>query len=280
MLLPALAVVALVCCCGEEATAQTTPAPSDALAAEAAEPARLETSVWWGPTSVADREERHTGDPGLRFVEVAVWATPRARVWAQFDNGLSFDNIGLRRDGRVVAAYYGGGFVGYGRHVTRVEVGFRALPEDVGQRLLRGEQVLMVRPGYALKAGGWLGLRTDGRTESVGHLGVGLPAGGRLRVEPTFFWGSSGLKTEREWRMLLAADYRLARQWHLAGGVAGGGARVRQDPRPRTIGDAYGSIARALRGVHRLSLAARAESVGDTTVMSVALGLTVGLLPR
>ncbi len=85
-------------------------------------PALAELSVWGGDTSGG-------GDAGLRLIEIASWVTPKTRIWAKYDDGLSLDNPVLARTGQDATTYYIGAQQQFGENVIGVaEFGYRDLP--------------------------------------------------------------------------------------------------------------------------------------------------------
>jgi tetratricopeptide (TPR) repeat protein len=244
---------------------------------------KVELTTWAGSTWFDD-DERLGADPnlGFRLVEVAIWPTTRARLWFQYDNGLSLDNVVLSAGNRTVPAGYIGGFMNYERiHTTRLELGWRSLPGSVGEILVRSEHVIALPDRYAIKAGLWLGMRDDDRSEWVAHSGLTIPIGGRFNLDPTFFYADHGMPNEHEWRLLLAGEYRFAGGARLAGGWAVGQATTGYIDDYRGISDRYLKLSLP---VGRASLAHalfRTEYVGDTDATTIlSIGLTVGLSER
>ena len=163
---------------------------------------------------------------GVRFAELAVSPVERLRFWAQYDDTLSLDDPGLARRRARVPAVYAGGLVGWGgRTATRLELGYRRLPGRIAQGLVRGEQIIGLGGGSALRLGGWVGPREDERIETIANAGFSLALGPHLLVEPAVLWGRSGLAGENEVRGLLAAVVSSRRGGrpllprHRAGGV-------------------------------------------------------------
>lgn len=187
----------------------------------------IEANVWGGYTTFADAAgapaSTRAGEGGLRSAEVALWPTTALRVFARYDNTLSLDNLALIRAGRRLPLYRGGAQLDWaGRFTTVAHVPHRTLPGGIDQTMYGGEQVLFIPGGTALKAGGWVGPRSDNVTEWLAHAGVNVAAGRHLRLEPTLFIARSGIAGEQQWRALLAGETRLGSRLTLGGGVAGG----------------------------------------------------------
>lgn len=181
---------------------------------------RFEVTPWIGATWF-----REGGHPwaGLRFMEIAFWPTEKTRLWVQYDNGLSFDNLLVARSTETTPALYVGGFFNYEEnHTSRAELGLRTLPGNISQLLLRTEQVLAFSDGHSLKGGLWLGPRSDGRVEWIMHLGGGVPVSRSIRLDPTFFYSRSGEPGQKEWRLLVSGEYMLSNRVKVAAGIAGG----------------------------------------------------------
>ncbi|HEX6535662.1 MAG TPA: tetratricopeptide repeat protein [Gemmatimonadaceae bacterium] len=259
---------------------------------------RVELSLWGGYTAFSGvndtplaRGNGDTGQFGVRFAEAAYWLRPNVRLWAQYENGLTLDNIAFVRAGETAPAYYLGGFVNYGagRYTSRLEGGFRDLPGGVRQTLVRGEQVFDVTPSTVVKAGGWLGPRNDHRTEWLGYGAVGFQVAPRLRVEPTFFYSRSGFPGESQRRVLLYGEYAFRNGWKVGTGIAGGVSDLRTTPSilpgdpllpdgtdREKLWDAY-VITEAPFGAHRAHMLLRHQQILHGTGLTVvALGVTLG----
>jgi tetratricopeptide (TPR) repeat protein len=259
----------------------------------------IELSAWGGysafsgaaTTLPAPAGQRPSGDAGLRFAEVAWWPTPAMRLWAQYDNGLSLDDITFVHFGQRAPSYYVGGFVNYGgRYTTRLETGIRDLPAQHSRYLLRAEQVVDL-PGspVSLKVGGWMSLRTNTRTEWIGNASVDWRLSPSFHIEPTFFYARSSIPGASDQRMLLFGEYTFRSGWKLGTGIAGGrsklGAAAGAVPdaslvpgtATQRLWDAY-VITEAPLGAHRVHLLLRHQQVIHGAGLSVvALGLTLGL---
>src|SRR5205814_1291788 len=154
---------------------------------------------------------------------IAVNPVPNMRFWLQYDDGLTLDNLVLAREARNFPAYYVGGYYNYGSHdqlYTRLEGGWRNLPGQVGQRLFRGEQVLVLPNHYVVKGGGLFAPRDDDRTEWIAYVGLGIPAQENLKIEPTFFYSKSGIPFEHQWRLLVSGEYRFPNGMIAGAGLA------------------------------------------------------------
>lgn len=259
-----------------------TEARRSLLQARSARP-KVELTTWLGVTWFDDEERPNAeSNVGFRHVEVAIWPSSKSRIWFQYDNGLSLDNVVLAAGNRSVPAGYIGGFLNHsGNHTTRLELGWRSLPGTVGEVLLRSEHVVMLQNKYALKGGLWLGLRSDDRTESIVHAGLGIPIGDQFEVAPTFFFASNGMPNEREWRILLAAEYRTQSDWRISGGLAGGQASTGYIDDFRGISDRYLKVSAPVGHFQRAHALLRTEFVGETDATTVfSVGLTFGLSER
>lgn len=250
--------------------------------ARAAKP-KVELSSWLGVTWFDD-EERPKADAnlGFRFVEVAIWPTPQSRIWFQYDNGLTLDNVVLSAGNRAVPAGYVGGFINYERqHTTRLELGWRSLPGSVGEVLIRSEHVVTLPSRYALKAGAWLGMRSDDRLEFIYHAGLSIPIGDRFELGPTFFYASNGMINEHEWRILIAGEYRFESDLRLTGGLAGGQASTGYIGDYRGISDRFLKVSWPFGQFNRAHALFRSEFVGETDATTIfAVGVTLGLSER
>lgn len=225
-----------------------------------------------GPGRINDSDQT-----GIRFVEFAVEPRRNVRLWFQYDNGLSMDDVSLAQTDRRVPAYYVGGLVHYKRrYTTRLEYGWRNLTGDVSQKIIRTEQVFHLPRAYTLKFGGWFGPRSDHHTETIFHAGVGIPVGERFRLEPTVFFARSGLPGERQVRGLLAGEYRFKNDLRLGGGFAAGQSFANGSLPSRSLKDGYVSFSVPIGDYLRAQTLLRHESQGNSNSITVfAFGFTV-----
>ena len=252
------------------------------LAAQAA-PSRplLDLSAWGVYSSFADPPRSTLSNKadgvGLRSIEIGVWPATTLRLFGRYDNSLSLDNLSLLRAGRRVPTWSGGALLDWGgRFTTVLRGGRRTLPGRVGQTLLGLEQVVYTAGGTAWKAGVEVGPRADHRTEWVGHAGVNLPAGGRLRLEPVVFYARSGLGAESQWRALLAGELGLGGASALGGGLAAG--RISHSPSglDGTVWDGHARLSVGTGAGSRAHLLLRHERApGASPLTSVAVGLSL-----
>jgi tetratricopeptide (TPR) repeat protein len=256
----------------------------------------IELTAWGGYTAFSNEPSlpaisgNGNSELGIRFAEIAYWPARNVRVWAQYENGLTLDNIAYVRAGETAPAYYVGGFVSYrGRYTTRLETGIRDLPGDVRQSLVRAEQVVTFPSAAAIKFGGWLGPRSDHTTEWLAHAAVSWPVTQRFRIEPTFFYSRSGAPGASEQRLLLFGEYAFANGWKLGSGIAGGRADPGSAPRllpidpltrdqdTQNLWDAF-VITEVPVGTHRGHFLLRHQQIIHGTGLTVvALGFTLGL---
>ncbi|MCC7053836.1 MAG: hypothetical protein IT355_11260 [Gemmatimonadaceae bacterium] len=265
-------------CCGTLATPR--------LGAQADRPPMwMEASLWAGVTSLEQTPgaigRTSAVQSGIRGAELSVWPVPSLRLFARYDNTFSLDNLALIRAGRSVPLYRAGVQRDWNHASTTVaDVGRRTLPGSITQGMLTVEQVVFLPGTVALKAGGWVGPRSDARTEWLGFGALSVPIAPRVRIEPTYFHARSGLADERQWRALLAGEARLSSRLSLGGGAAMG---HNTSITPRLTGDtraAFARLALSLTRRQRVQLVLNRESApGANTQVTLAAGFSVGV-PR
>jgi Flp pilus assembly protein TadD len=260
---------------------QLEPGRADAKDGEAATRSvkpRVDFTVLGGVTRFRNGGPvNNSNQTGVRFLEFAVEPKRNVRLWFQYDNGLSLDNFSLAQSNRHVPTYYVGGLVNYKRHyTTRLEFGWRTLDNNVKQKIIRTEQVFILPRAYTLKFGGWFGPRSDNRTETIFHAGVGVPVGERFRLEPTVFYSRSGLPGDSQVRGLLAGEYRFKNDIRLGGGFAGGRRFSNVVLSSRAVKDVYVTFSVPVGDYLRAQTLLRHESLGNSNSITVlAFGFTV-----
>ena len=254
------------------------PAQQTAEAARLTSPV-LELTAWGGHTWFNNQSG---GDTGLRFAELAAWPARNLRVWFQLDNGLSLDNVALVQANRQVRTYYAGGLVNWRQHyTTRLDAGWRELPGKIEQKIVRAEQAVFFRRAYTFKVGGWVGPRSDGRTEWVTHTGIGVPLGERFRLESTFFYSRSGLPGEKQWRQLLSGEYAFKNRWRLGGGLAVGRVMTASSNTSRGLLDRFVNVSVPIGDLSQVQFIFRRETAGRSNGITViGFGYTLYLPGR
>lgn len=183
-------------------------------------PPPLELSAWGGETVPFHLQARPAGP---RAARLAVHPSDAVEIWGRYDDGLLLEQPWLSRGVVDFLSFYGGLGVDYGeteQFRTRIEVGHRRQPPaDIGETVFSLEQTVRLGNGLGaafsrpfLRVGGLLGHWPD-RTDYLGHLGFGIPAGRRVRVLPTLSYGEtigsidSGVRTPgREVRGMLELE--------------------------------------------------------------------------
>lgn len=211
------------------------PAPS-AAAPLAAAPAgdfvrSYEATAYLGHTKFGSGGSKS----GLRFVQLAVQATPSFRAWALYDGGLGLDNSALAQRNASADAYYVGGLLNWGGNLgTKLEIGQRDLGNGTDQNMLRAEQIFFLANGWVPKVGYWLGKSSGLPDETTLNAGISIPLTPRIRIEPMVF-RSENAADERETRLLLTGEYTFNNGASLGLGFAdgnksnAGGADARQE---------------------------------------------------
>lgn len=212
---------------------------------------------------------------GLRTAEIAYYPNHDSRVWLRYDNSLSLDNAELAGTGGSAETHYIGGYVHYQqRYTTRLEFGHRNLPQGIKQNIIAGEQVFFLPSNVTASVGAWLGHRDDGRTERIFNVGVGVPISTALRLEPTVFYSKSGVAGEKQWRGLLAGEYRFEQGYRLGGGASSG--RVTAAGGSHSVSDMFLTASAPISKRLRIHLLGKHENLGNSRTNNViALGVTL-----
>ncbi len=259
------------------------PARSDAREALTATQRNPTTEFtgWIGSTRSEDVGNRTSSSRGgIRFAEIATSPVPELRLWLQYDNGMTFDNISFALRYYEAPAYYFGGFLNYETNLTtRLEIGFRKMPGDDGQYLLRGEHVIGLGEGRLVKFGGWGVLFDDNPLEMIAHAAYGFPVNDRLRLEPTVIYSKTGPPGEFQLRGMLAGEYNTPTKWQIGGALVAGLAAVGPESTLTTLWDAYLRISAPISSRNRLHMLLRHESVknfNDITVLAAGITLVMG----
>ena len=237
-------------------------------------PALAELSFWVGNTSGED-------ETGLREVELASWINRKTRVWARYDNALSFDNPTLARAGVDAEAYFIGALRQFNdQWLGSLELGQRDLPNDKEQQIIKAEGVHFLRGnGAAIKLGVQVSPHEDDFTDKLVYASYNFPIGDRWRLEPAFFFSRSGGFDDDEWRAAMSADYRASNGWTW---TLGGGAGRVDSVLPQatgTVSTVNGRVSVPIFDNHEFKVSVRYENAPLNDFTVVMGGLTLRL-PR
>lgn len=233
--------------------------------------ALAELSVWGGDTSGG-------GDAGLRLVELASWVTPRTRISARYDDGLSLDNPILARTGQNATTYYIGAQHQFGEDVIAVaELGYRDLPLGENQEVYKLEGVYL-SPIGATKIGGQLSPHSAGYTDRLVYAGQNIRLGEHFSFEPTLYLSRTGANRDDEWRLVGYGEYNTG-DFSVGLGVGGGEVSSIDPAADGGVFTIFGTASARIGGWHRVHLNVTREEapLGDFT--RVLLGVTLRL-PR
>lgn len=234
-------------------------------------PALLELSVWGGDTSGG-------GDAGLRLVELASWVTPKTRISAKYDDGLSLDNPVLARSGQDATSYFIGAQHQFGEHVIGIaELGYRDLPLGENQEIYKAEGVYLSNAG-ATKLGGQISPHSAGFTDRLFYAGHNFQLGEGFSLEPTVYLARTGAARDDEWRAVGYGEYNTG-DFAVGLGVGGGQVSSVNPDADGGVFTIYGTASARVAGWHRIHLNVTREEapLGDFT--RVLVGITLRL-PR
>lgn len=159
-------------------------------------PSWLEVQLWGGYSQINEQNQW-----GLRAGQLSLHPHQKAQLWLRYDNSLSLDNADfLRRNLQSPIWYTGVLFNWSSRLTTRLELGYRMLPDLGSQLFYQGEQVVFLGTRSALKMGGFYAPRADQSREWLGYLSGFVPLNQQVALEPSYFlsqnaagqWGHRG----------------------------------------------------------------------------------------
>ena len=181
-------------------------------------PAFLEIDGWGGLTRFKQNNKW-----GLRALQIKVQAMRNLSLWARYDNSLTLDNLSLIQKNQGAGAWFVGGYAYWHPQLgTRLEAGYRSIPEIGEQWLMQGEQVVYLKEGKVIKTGGFVALNPSLPTEWTAYAGIHLPLNSAFAIEPTYFHSRPGPSQANEHRLLLTAKYSHPQKWQVSlGGLAG-----------------------------------------------------------
>jgi tetratricopeptide (TPR) repeat protein len=234
-------------------------------------PALAEVSVWGGTTSGG-------GDAGLRLVELASWVTPRTRIWAKYDNGLSLDNPVLARTGANAETFYGGLLQQIGDDFLALgEIGYRNLPAGENQEIYKVEGTFLSKLG-ATKAGVQISPHSAGFTDRLFYAGQNFRVNKNLSFEPTVYLARTGASRDDEWRLVGYGEYKTD-DYSIGVGIGGGDVSSANPLADGGVFVAYANASIRVGGWHRLHFNVTREEAPLNSFTRFLAGVTFRL-PR
>ncbi|WP_416830962.1 MAG: tetratricopeptide repeat protein [Erythrobacter sp.] len=234
-------------------------------------PTVAELSVWAGDTSGG-------GDAGLRLVELASWITPRTRVHARFDDGLSLDNPVLARAGQNATTYFVGGQNQFSdSFIGSVEFGYRDLPLGEDQQVYKAEGVYLSGLG-ATKLGGQISPHSEGFTDRLVYAGHNFRLGQHLSFEPSVYLARTGASRDDEWRAVGYGEYNSG-DFAIGVGVGGGNVSSVNPAADGGVFTIFGNASARIGGWHRVHLNVAREETPLVDFTRILVGVTLRL-PR
>lgn len=234
-------------------------------------PALAELSLWGGTTSGG-------GDAGLRVVELGSWITPRTKIWARYDNGLSLDNPVLARSGADATTWSLGVQQQIGDNlIALAEAGYRDLPAGENQEIYKVEGVYL-SPLGASKLGVQLSPHSAGFTDRLIYGGQNFRLGEHFSFEPTVYFARTGAARDDEWRAVGYGEYHKG---DFSLGLGAGGGKV-SSINPLADGGVFTAFANAsvrVAGWHRVHVSVTREEAPLNDFTRVLVGFTLRL-PR
>jgi len=234
-------------------------------------PALAELSVWGGTTSGG-------GDAGLRLVELASWVTPRTRIWAKYDNGLSLDNPVLARTGANAETFYGGVLQQISDNFLALgEIGYRDLPAGQNQEIYKVEGTYLSKLG-ATKAGVQISSHSAGFTDRLFYAGQNFRLNDNFSFEPTVYMARTGATRDDEWRLVGYGEYKTD-DYSFGVGLGGGSVSSVNPLADGGVFVAYANASIRVGGWHRLHFNVTREEAPLNNFTRFLVGVTFRL-PR
>lgn len=142
---------------------------------------------------------------GLRQAQAGYHVNNEVFIYARYDNSLAQDNYFFLRNNYNSTTFLGGVYARWHYRVSsKVEYGYRSLPEQTGQHIFQTEQVLFLPRDFAFKAGGSIVNSSQSQTEWMLMTGLSVPAGKKIKIEPHYYYMH---RLQNEHRLLLNINY-------------------------------------------------------------------------
>jgi tetratricopeptide (TPR) repeat protein len=144
---------------------------------------------------------------GLRQLQLGYQVNPENLVYVRYDNSLSLDNYFLLKNNYNVNALGAGVYSKWNKYIgSKLEYGYRNLPEGIKQHLWQTEQVIFLPQNYILKLGGSIITSNVFKNEWMAMTSLSVPVTEKIKIEPHYYFIK---RQATEHRVVLNTSYQF-----------------------------------------------------------------------
>jgi tetratricopeptide (TPR) repeat protein len=157
---------------------------------------------------------------GLRQLQALYHINSEVFAYARYDNSLALDNYFFLKNNLNSNAFIAGIYTRWHPLIgSKVEYGYRNLPEGIKQNIYQTEQVIFLPENFVIKAGGSLITSNQSQKDWMLMTSVSIPATDKIKIEPHYYF-IRRLATEH--RLLMNVSYSFSEKTDTGLGAFGG----------------------------------------------------------
>jgi tetratricopeptide (TPR) repeat protein len=145
---------------------------------------------------------------GLRQIQALYRFNSQIFAYARYDNSLALDNYFFLKNNLNTNAFIGGLYTRWHKQIgSKVEYGYRNLPEGIKQNIYQTEQVIFLPKNFVIKVGGSLITSNQPQKDWMVMGSASLPLTGKIKIEPHYYFIH---RLANEHRVLLNGSYNFS----------------------------------------------------------------------
>ncbi len=144
---------------------------------------------------------------GLRQVQALYHFNSELFIYAKYDNSLALDNYFFLKNNLNTNTFITGLYTRWHQKIgSKVEYGYRILPEEKKQNIYQTEQVIFLPKNFVAKIGGSLIKTTALQNDWMLMTSISVPATDKIKIEPHYYFIR---RLANEHRILLNGSYNF-----------------------------------------------------------------------
>jgi tetratricopeptide (TPR) repeat protein len=145
---------------------------------------------------------------GLRQIQALYRFNSQVFAYARYDNSLALDNYFFLKNNLNTNAFIGGLYTRWHKQIgSKVEYGYRNLPEGIKQNIYQTEQVIFLPKNFVIRVGGSLITSNQPQKDWMVMGSASLPLTGKIKIEPHYYFIH---RLANEHRVLLNGSYNFS----------------------------------------------------------------------
>jgi tetratricopeptide (TPR) repeat protein len=175
---------------------------------------------------------------GLRQIQALYRFNSEVFAYARYDNSLALDNYFFLKNNLNTNAFIGGLYTRWHKQIgSKVEYGYRNLPEGIKQNIYQTEQVVFLPKNFVAKVGASLITSNQPQKDWMLMSSVSVPVTAKIKIEPHYYFIH---RLANEHRVLLNGSYNFSDKTDVGLGAFNGWEKSTKLNINNTISGIYG----------------------------------------